>query len=297
MIHLRFSFVLLTFCLSANRLPADGVGRNFHIYSLYHVGFWVRDIGKSRAFYKTYLGFDEPYGLNHPDGSLQLVVMKVNERQVIYLFPNASKILPNGDNLDHLGLETDNVAGLRDYLAIRGVGVGPVQRARIGDLILTVRDPDGHAIEFTQFEPEGQLLKHQGEGLATTRISKHLLSATIAVANEGLSLHFYHDILGFKEIRQDGRAGGAPSAIRLRVPDGTDYFDLQTYEKKLGAEPPRAVAQFCLEVPDAAEATLTLTQRAKECRFPPPIVENKQEISCLDPDGARVVLLEDARRQ
>jgi len=71
--------------------------------SLYHVGFWVKDIAKSRAFYHDYLGFEEPYVLNRANGVLQLVVMKVNERQVIYLFPDATRILSNGDNLDHLG--------------------------------------------------------------------------------------------------------------------------------------------------------------------------------------------------
>jgi catechol 2,3-dioxygenase-like lactoylglutathione lyase family enzyme len=288
----RRLFIVLAFCLAAMRLPADGTSRSFRLPALYHVGFWVRDIGKSRAFYKDYLGFDEPYDLHRANGDLQMVVIKVNERQVILLFPDATKILPDGDNLDHLGLETDNIAAVHDYLAAQGVKVGRPARGHIGDMILSVNDPDGHKFEITQFEPEGQLLKHQGQNLAATRISTHLPTASIAVSNLEASLHFYRDILGFKEIWRDRRTG-TPHSIHLQVPDGTDYLDLRPYEQKPGADPARAVAQFYLEVPDAAKAAEILAGRAKLGCFPPPAVsDDKREASCLDPDGTRVVLIE-----
>jgi catechol 2,3-dioxygenase-like lactoylglutathione lyase family enzyme len=288
----RLGCVWLTFCLAAIRLPADGTSRDFRIPALYHVGFWVRDIGKSRAFYKTYLGFDEPYVLNRANGDLQMVVIKVNERQVILLFPNVAKILPNGDNLDHLGLETDNIIAVHDCLATHGVKTGPAVRGHIGDMILNVKDPDGHTLEITQFQPEGQLLKHQGMNLPATRISTHLLTASIAVSNLDASLHFYRDILGFKEIWRDSRTG-TPHSIHLQVPDGTDYLDLRPYEKKPGADPARAVAQFYLEVPDAAKAAEILAGRAKTTGFSPPAIsDDKHEASCIDPDGTRLVLME-----
>jgi catechol 2,3-dioxygenase-like lactoylglutathione lyase family enzyme len=284
--------ILLTFCHATIRLPADGTSRNFHLPALYHVGFWVRDIERSRAFYKNYLGFDEPYTLNHPDGTLQMVVIKVNERQVILLFTNAAKILPDGDNLDHLGLETDNIVAVHDCLVTHGVKTGPAVRGHIGDMILNVKDPDGHTLEITQFEPEGQLLKHQGKNLAATRISTHLLTASMAVSNLEASLHFYRDILGFKEIWRDSSMG-TPHAVHLQVPDGTDYLDLRPYEKKPGADPARAVAQFYLEVPDATKAAEILARRAELGGFPLPAMSaDKHEASCIDPDGTRVVLIE-----
>jgi catechol 2,3-dioxygenase-like lactoylglutathione lyase family enzyme len=288
----RLLFIVLAFGLAALRLAADDTNRNFRIPAFYHVGFWVRDIEKSRAFYKTYLGFDEPYVLNRRNGALQMVVIKVNERQVILLFPDAAKILPDGDNLDHLGLETDNIAAVHNYLVAHGVKVGDPARGHIGDMILSVNDPDGHKFEITQFEPEGQLLKHQGKDLAATRISTHLLTASIAVSNLDASLHFYRDILGFKEIWRDSRTG-APHSVHLQVPDGTDYLDLRPYEKKPGVDPARAVAQFYLEVPDATKAAETLAGRVKLGGFTLPVMsEDKHEASCIDPDGTRVVLIE-----
>jgi catechol 2,3-dioxygenase-like lactoylglutathione lyase family enzyme len=285
-------FVLLAFGLAALRLAADDTSRNFHIPAFYHVGFWVRDIEKSRAFYKNYLGFDEPYDLHRASGALQMVVIKVNERQVILLFPDAAKILPGGDNLDHLGLETDNITAVHDYLVAHGVKVGNAAWGHIGDMILSMNDPDGHKFEITQFEPEGQLLKHQGKNLAATRISTHLLTASIAVSNLEASLHFYRDILGFREIWRDRRAG-TPHSVHLQVPDGTDYLDLRPYEKRPGVAPARAVAQFYLEVPDVTKAAEILAERAKLGGFTPPAMsDDKHEASCIDPDGTRVVLIE-----
>jgi catechol 2,3-dioxygenase-like lactoylglutathione lyase family enzyme len=134
--------------------------------------------------------------------------------------------------------------------------------------------------------------------LAATRISTHLLTASIAVSNLEASLHFYRDILGFKEISRGGNEGHVPDFVILQVPDGTDYLDLRPYEKKPGADPARAVAQFCLEVPDAAKAAAILTGRAKATGFAPPTMsDDRHEASCTDPDGTRVVLIEKASSQ
>jgi catechol 2,3-dioxygenase-like lactoylglutathione lyase family enzyme len=282
---------LILAAMSCGAASAEEPARAFHLPSLYHVGYWVRDIAKSRAFYHDFLGYEEPYVLNRPNGDLQMVVMKVNERQVIYLFTDATKILPNGDNLDHLGLETDNIAAAREHLLAHGVKVGTVNRGRIGDLLLGVKDPDGHPFEITQFAPEGQLLRHQGQGLAPGRVSNRLRSATLAVADLAASLHFYVDILGFKKI-----AGGAV-VVRVQVPDGTDCLDLLPYERKPGADAARAAPDFCLEVVDAATTAELLTARAKALGLSPPAAvtvaaDGRRQTSCLDPDGTRVIFKE-----
>lgn len=270
--------------------------RLYHIPTLYHVGFWVRDIAKSRAFYHDYLGFDEPYDLHRASGVLQMAVMKVNERQVIYLFPDASKIKPDGDNLDHLGLLTDSVAGLREHLVDNGFKVGRAARGHIGDLILSITDPDGHKFEVTQLTVDGQLMKHQGMGLPSTRISDRLLCATLAVADLGRSLRFYRDLLGFKVLHPRGTDG----SVRVQVPDGTDYLILKPVRVQPGEPPPRAVPQYTLAVPDVSQAAATLAARAATTGFAPPSAPTEspfgqKEISCVDPDGTRVVLAQPAQ--
>jgi catechol 2,3-dioxygenase-like lactoylglutathione lyase family enzyme len=272
-------------------LRAETAARSFHVPSLYHVGYWVRDVGKSRAFYENYLGFGEPYVLNHADGTLQMAVVKVNERQVIYLFPDASKIKPNGDNLDHLGLLVDDATAFHDYLTARGVTVAAPHTARVGDLIMGVRDPDGHPFEVTQLEPQGQLMRHQGKSLPATRISSQLRSATVVVADLRAAVGYYRDILAFREI---GTVGGA---TRMQVPDGTDFVELVPADRKPDAPGARSVPQFTLVVPDAAKAFEILAARSRsgECPAPAPVstaADGKRQTSAVDPDGTRVVLSE-----
>ena len=291
----RFLFVLLAIFGCRQGFAAEAAPREFHLSSLYHVGFWVHDIAKSRAFYKDFLGYEEPYELRRPNGDLQMVVMKVNERQVIYLFTDATKILPNGDNLDHLGLESDNLEAARTYLLAHEAKVGAVNRGRIGDFLLGVSDPDGHHYELTQFAPEGQLLKNQGKALAPGRVSARLCSATLATADLAASLRFYVDVLGLKKISGADHTG----AIRVQVPDGTDFLELVPYGRKTGAAAARAVPEYCLEVADAAKTAALLTARAKTLGLAPPTAVSVGADGCrrttvVDPDGTIVVLKETA---
>lgn len=293
---IRLTLLLL---IAAIALPLRGAEspRSFQLKSLYHVGYWVRDIAKSRQFYHDFLGYDEPYVLNRPDGSLQMVIMKVNERQVILLFNDPKMILPSGDNLDHLGFETDNNAAAREHLLAHGIKVGTVNRGRIGDLLLGVRDPDNNYYEVTQLEPVGQLLKHQGKGLSATRISDRLRSATIPVADLPAAMHFYRDILGFKRIDADHHGLAMAGIVRVQVTDSTDYLELVPYQRAPGAEPARRAPEYCLEVPDAAKALEILTSRAKALGLaaPAPLSlspDGRRQTSAIDPDGIRVIFRE-----
>lgn len=290
----RRSLVLLVL-LSPCLLAAAPI-RPFHIPALYHVGFWVRDMAKTRAFYERCLGFDEPYDLSYADGKLQMAVTKVNERQVLLNFPNPSRILPNGDNLDHLGLETDDLQALHDFLVARGLKIGDPHRARIGDLILGIKDPDGHTFEVTQFEPEGQLRKHQGTGLPEGRISTRLRSATLEVADLAASLAFYRDLLGFVPLGKPAASG----EVRLRVPDGDDWVVLRPTGRKTGDPGARSVPEYSLEVPDAAKAAAILAGRAPALGLASPGAVapglwGERTATLVDPDGTRVVLAEPVR--
>src|SRR5437870_6951513 len=81
------------------------------VTGLSHIALFVHDVEKSRAFYKDYLGFDEPYSVNNDDGSLHLTWIKINDRQTIELFP---EIEAGSDRLNHIAIETDNAEAMRD---------------------------------------------------------------------------------------------------------------------------------------------------------------------------------------
>src|SRR5271165_6519536 len=82
----RMKFVVATVLgTSLSLLAADGPARP-HIVGVSHIALYVHDLAKTRAFYKDFLGFDEPYSLTNKDGSLHLTWIKINDRQTIELF-------------------------------------------------------------------------------------------------------------------------------------------------------------------------------------------------------------------
>src|SRR5215469_6569752 len=68
---------------AAFSLPAADITARPHVVGLSHIGLYVHDLEKSRAFYKDFLGFDEPYSLTNKDGSTHLTFIKINDRQTI----------------------------------------------------------------------------------------------------------------------------------------------------------------------------------------------------------------------
>ena len=121
------------------------------ITGLSHMALYVRDLEKSRAFYKDFLGFGEPFSLNNPDGSLALTFIKINDEQYVELFP---RLEPGADRLHHIAIQTDSAEQMRVYLASRGVKVPErVPKGRIGNLNFNIQDPDGHTVEIVEYMP------------------------------------------------------------------------------------------------------------------------------------------------
>ena len=58
--------VTLLTCLAAR---ASGTTQRPPIIGLSHIALFVHDVAKSRAFYKEFLGFDEPFSLTNKDGT------------------------------------------------------------------------------------------------------------------------------------------------------------------------------------------------------------------------------------
>ncbi len=271
-----------------------------------HVALWVADLARSRAFYKGYLGFDEPYTLSDGAGGVLLTWIKVNDRQSLELFPVPANTPPGGDSLYHVALETDDAQGMLDYLRSRGVrapggkALPAVAKAgRIGNLNYFTEDPDGHVIEFTQYLPNGWTMQNAGRFLPATRISSRISHAGIAVANLPASLRFYVDVLGFQEFWRGSSNGSTLSWVNLRVPDGRDYVELMLYGEKPGVRQLHILNHVCLEVPAAAPAEALLKARVLPagCRPPDPMktgVNRKRQVNAYDPDGTRIEVMEAA---
>jgi catechol 2,3-dioxygenase-like lactoylglutathione lyase family enzyme len=289
------ALALLTVTASAAEAPKAAPPARPRILGLAHVALFVHDIDAARAFYKGYLGYDEPYFLNTPEGALHLTWIKINERQSLELFPEKEA---GSDRLNHVAVETDDAEALRAYLAFRGVKVpDKVGKGRIGNSNFTIPDPDGHGFEIVQYEPDGWTVREKGKFLPEGRISSRMRHAGIAVGDLERSLAFYRDILGFKETWRGSRDGKTLSWVNLQVPDGDEYLELMLYETLPAPDARGTMHHVCLEVPDVPAAWALVEKRTlpKGSKLPTPMktgTNGKRQINLYDPDGTRVEIME-----
>jgi catechol 2,3-dioxygenase-like lactoylglutathione lyase family enzyme len=264
------------------------------ITSVAHMAVYVRDVEKARAFYHDFLGYEEPYLLKNADGTLSMTFFKVNDRQYIEVFPEKS---PATDRLNHIAVETDDIEGMRRYLAAEGVKV-PDKPAvgRIGNRSFSITDPDGHTVEIVQYMPDGWSLREKGRYLPD-RVSSRIMHVGVLVDSLQPALKFYSGVLGFQEIWRGSREGRILDWVNIRVPDGDTYVEFMLYDQ-LPAPTARGTAHhICLEVPDLdwakawleARPAAKLYTRAMEIRTG---TNRKRQMNLYDPDGTRLELME-----
>lgn len=267
------------------------------LYGVAHYSLFVSDLAKARAFYEDFLGYAEPFTLPKPDGSVQMVFVKINDHQYLELLNTPNK---GEGQLNHLGLYTDDVERMRQYLGSRGVQVpAKITQNRIGNLKISVTDPDGHGVEIVQYMADSWTGRDTGKHLPATRISDRMMHAGILVGNLAAATRFYGDILGCHEFwRGAGETSKTLNWVDMRVPDGPNHVEFMLYSE---LPPPdrRGVAHhICLEVPDVAKAVAALEARPARKNYPREIVvkvgaDKKRQANLYDPDGTRVELMED----
>lgn len=267
------------------------------ILGVSHLALKVSDIDKSRAFYRDFLGFAEPFQLNNSDGSLSLTFIKVNEDQFIELFPG---LKAGEDRLHQVAFYVDNAEALRAHLAANGVKVPErVPKGRTRNSNFTVKDPDGHTVEFVQYEPDGWTRREQGRFLPATRISSRIRHAGFLVGDLAAARRFYVDLLGFTETWRGSRDNKLLSWVNLKVPDGDDYVELMLYSALPAPDARGTQNHMSLEVNDIEKAKAILDARPNRQSYTRTIeirtgINRKRQLNLYDPDGTRTELMEPA---
>jgi catechol 2,3-dioxygenase-like lactoylglutathione lyase family enzyme len=265
------------------------------ITGLSHIALYARNVDTSRAFYKGLLGYDEPLSLMKPDGSLDLTYLKLNDWQWIELFTDRE---PGKDRLHQLAFETDDAEALRAYLASKGVTVpGKVPKGRTGNLNFTVKDPDGHIVEFVQYVPGGWNMRDKGMHLPENPLSSHLRHIGFSVDSLGRSMKFYRDILGCQETWRGSSDGKVLSWVNLRVPDGTDYVELMLYQDPPTVDRLRSMNHMSLEAADVSAVAARLESSPSRDNYHQALVvktgiNRKRQLNLFDPDSTRVEFME-----
>lgn len=283
------SLLVIALCLSAQpvkRPPITGAA---------HVAIFSADVDKTRAFYKDWLGYGEPYDLKEASGKLSLTFLKINERQYIEVFPEKEA---GSDRLNHVSVETSDIEGMRLYLASKGVKVPEkLAKNRIRNMSFNVKDPDGHTVEFVQYLPGSETLRAKGKFAGPERISDRMAHFGILVGSLEPAMKFYRDLLGFQETWRGSRDGKVLNWVNMKVPEGDDYIEFMLYDKLPAPDKRGTQHHICLFVPDLDQAKARLEASPARARYTRPLeirtgVNRKRQMNLFDPDGTRVELME-----
>ena len=293
---MRTNAKLLLLALAAGLCCNAAEPKRPKITGIAHMAIFVSDVDKARTFYKDFLGYGEPFDLKTPTGDLSLTFIKINDRQYVEIFPENEK---GSDRLNHISIETDDAEAMHSYLASKGVKVPEkVNTNRIGNKSFSVKDPDGHGVEITQYTPTGASAREKGNFMGPNRISNRMAHFGILVGDLAASQAFYHDILGFKEFwRGSSKDSKMLSWVNMQVPDGDDYIELMLYD--VIPEPTKrgSAHHICLFVPDMDKAKAELESRPAAKSYTKPLeirtgINRKRQMNLFDPDGTRVELME-----
>jgi lactoylglutathione lyase len=197
------------------------------IVGIANIAVKVSNLDAARNFYGHVLGYQEAFSIKQAGGGPDLVCFKVNDRQYMEIAPELKD--PQEDRLIHIGFETRDARKLRAYLAAKGVGTpAKVAKDAAGNLTFVVKDPDGHAVEFVQYEPGSVQSRNFGKFLTDTRVSDHMLHVGIHVKDRAKADAFYKDILGFRLLWEGGPESNPSAWVSYLLPDGSDWVEYMT---------------------------------------------------------------------
>jgi catechol 2,3-dioxygenase-like lactoylglutathione lyase family enzyme len=184
------------------------------------VAFRVADVPKSREFYRT-LGWEPAFEFSDDKGTATSYV-KINDRQFIELYRRGAPTDALG--LMHICLEGADLQTL--VAAYRKAGLTPTEprKARAGNVLFNIHDPEGHLIEYTQYLPGSLHMNENGKHLLETRLSSHMIRVSQPVTDLTLITAFFTRKLGFTDLG-NGRvaAPGTSGEEVLLVPTSSDW--------------------------------------------------------------------------
>jgi lactoylglutathione lyase len=285
--------------LALRPAPAADPLRRPKILGVAHLAVYVKDLAKTRKFYEEFLGYGEAFTLPKKTGDgVRIVFVKVNDHQYFEIFNEADR---GEGQLNHISFYTDSADQMYSYLKSRGVEVmgdkGSVGKGQTGNKNFNVKDPDGHIVEFVEYQPDSWTARENGKLMPATRISDHIMHLGVLVGDLDKSNKFYGEILGFKEF---WRGSGSPrmlSWVNMRPAEAADYLEFMLYNSLPAPDGRGTKNHASLMVPDAEKALVELKKRAAKVGYEREIViqigvNKKRQINLYDPDGTRIEVME-----
>jgi catechol 2,3-dioxygenase-like lactoylglutathione lyase family enzyme len=271
------------FAADAGRPPITGVS---------HIAIYAADPVASERFYVHDLGAFKAQDPENAHG----VRYYFSSTQYVEVLP-LPRDHPSINRLDHVAFATTNAAGLRTYLAARGITVPPqVMRGSDASEWFDLKDPEGNLIQFEQ--ASAHPLK-----VPVNALSSHMMHVGFIMHDRGLEDGFFRSVLGFKPYWFGGMRDDAPTWISLQVPDGSDWLEYMIVGTPGGRGIPAdmnpgdlgILNHFSLGVANI-EAAYTLLWNGDrlvgQTNVPKIGRDAKWQLNLLDPDGTRAEIME-----
>ncbi len=156
--------------------------------------FKVADLEKARQFYTGILGLEEAFDLKNSNGVVQSIFFKVNDDQYLEFSSGA----PEKFQLEHVSILSSDLKKSAALLRKQGIIAGKITRSSDGNRFFAIKDPDQVEIDFVEYMPGSQQVKHRGKGNGN-EVSDHLQHVGLAPSDNAATLAFYRDKLGFQQ--------------------------------------------------------------------------------------------------
>ncbi len=278
--RLAFALAILACCVVS---LAAGPPKRPKINALCSVRFRVSDLQKSRDFYQQTFQIggvcQECFGPN-------TLCLNINSAQRIELVQGDTSSSSN--LVEQLGFRTDDLDGLRRYLAYRGMKPGAITKDEDGQPSFVVLDPEGHRLVFLPPPRPGSFFSWPGQ------IGGEIIHAGFVVHDRAAEDHFYKDILGFRLYWHGGMNDDKDDWVAMQVPDGTGWIEYMLNISPTADKHTLGVMNhISLGVPDihAAEQSL-ITNGWKPGEEPKMGRDGKWQLNLYDPDDTRVEFME-----
>ena len=260
------------------------------ILGVAHIGLQVSSLDAAENFYGHVLGFGH-FGLNRPTGEFFLNYYKVNDHQYLEIYPTLKD--PSQDRMTHFAFETTNIQQLHDYLASKNVAVPTLKPGLDKNMSFSVKDPEGHRVEFVQYLPVSLHSSYFGKLMSDARLSDHMIHVGVTIQDRQLADTFYKDILGFKLKWYGGRTDTATDWVDMQVPDGTDWLEYMLNVKDPTPQRLGVAHHFALGVKSIQPGAEQVAQRGYKPPAPPKVGrDGKWQLNLFDPDLTRSELME-----
>ena len=262
----------------------------FHIYGLTRVEILSTDVSSARTFYEqTLLTRKNDCTLCE---KLPVAPIFLNDRQALLI---SKAPTPLGSNLlPEIIFSADHIRELRRYLKEQKIEiVEPAENEKQAERYLSVIDPEGHHIGFSQNVGVPNA-SDQAQALAALSSNLHLIHAGFIVHDRDATEHFYKDILGFRPYWHGGMKDDQTDWVSMQVPDGTDWLEFMVNVEPDADQRLRGIMNhIAIGVTDIHATQKKLLDNGVKLTEEPQIGrDGKWQLNLYDPDLTRIEFME-----